>query len=60
MANTQENARPDPSLRPQDMSREMPVNDDVRNPKTLDRDHGAEVSLARQGMWIATPRERES
>ena len=32
---------------------------DPRNPKTLDRDHGTEIAVAKV-LWIATTSERES
>jgi len=49
MGNPQENGTCDPQGRgAQETSRETQMNGDARNPKTLDRDHGAEIPLARR------------
>ena len=39
-------------------TRDVQTSDDCRNPKTLDRDHGTEVAVAKV-LWIATASERE-
>jgi hypothetical protein len=60
MGNPQENGTRDPQgCAPEETSREPQMNGDARNPKTLDRDHGAEIPLARRG-WVATTSERGS